>query len=99
MAANSALVAVVRDALATRGLLTTRTLSKIHPAAAPAVLPHLLADGAGDARGRCGGRYDAALRLAARYLEHQLGADRLLELFHLAHRHHESTGAADDAVL
>src|SRR6478609_1839703 len=65
----------------------------------PAVLPDLLADHAIDARLSAGGRHDRALRRAARDLEQQLGADRLLELVALLDRHHEGAGTADDTVF
>src|SRR6185503_21327883 len=79
--------------------MSGRGLPPIDPAATPAALPHLLADGAGDAR-RVRGRRDRA-RLAAilRDVEHQLGADRVLELVALTDRNHERAGPADDAVL
>src|SRR5262245_27445975 len=68
-------------------------------AATPALLPHALADGAGDAR-MVGRRRDHAyLGRAAGDLEHQLGADRLAELLALADRHHERAWSANHAVL
>src|SRR5436853_4419458 len=84
---------------ALRLLAQGRRSPSVDPAAAPAALPHLLADGAGNAR-RLGRRRDDA-RLAAilRNVEHQLGADRVLEFFALADRHHESARPADHAIL
>src|SRR5215472_2273865 len=66
-------------------------------AAAPAVLPHALADGARDAWRRRRRRHEARRR--ARDLQHQLGAGGLPELLALLDRDHEGTGAADHAVL
>src|SRR5262245_28119340 len=65
----------------------------------PAIPPHLLADGAGDARGPRLHRYHASLRRAASYLQHQLGTRRFLELLALADGDDEGTGAADHAIL
>src|SRR3569623_1243292 len=73
--------------------------SPIIHAAAPAVLPHLLADGAGDARLPGAGGDDLGLRLAAGDFEDQLGARRLDELLALPNRHDESAGPADHAIL
>src|SRR4051812_41590667 len=84
---------------ATRYSLFARSLIAIEPAAAPALLPHALADGAGDARRVGGGRDDARRRLAPGDLQHQLGAHRVAHLLALADRHHECARAADHAVL
>src|SRR5205807_10197365 len=74
------------------------TLTQIDPIA-PAPLPHLFADRAGDAwRIRRGGN-NARLAAILRNVEHQLGADRLLEFLALADRHHEAARSADHAVL
>src|SRR3954467_9486902 len=74
-------------------------LPPVDPAAAPAALPHLLADGAGDARRVRRRRYDARLAAILRHVEHQLGADRVLEFFALADRDHERARPADHAIL
>src|ERR1700730_13015487 len=68
-------------------------------AAAPALLPHALADGAGDARRLGGRRHDACWRHASGDFEHQLRAHRVLEFLAFLDRHHEGARAADHAVL
>src|SRR4051812_22691895 len=68
-------------------------------AAAPALLPHALADGAGNARLARRRRDDTALRLTSGDLQHHFGADRIAEFLALADRDDERTGTADDAVL
>src|SRR5450759_3498719 len=68
-------------------------------AAAPAVLPALLADGAGNTRRLGRGRQHARLRLAAGDLQHQLGARRLDEFLALADRHHEGARPTDHAIF
>src|SRR5438132_13529557 len=80
------------------GVFDVGRLPKIQ-AVAPALLPHALADGAGDARGLGGGRHDARGRPASGDFEHQLGAHRVLEFVALLDRYHESARAADHAVL
>src|SRR5688500_16174002 len=65
----------------------------------PALLPDLLADGAGDARTTRRGRNDTRLGHTACNFQHQLGADRLLELMTLLDRNDECARAADDTVL
>src|SRR5829696_935331 len=67
--------------------------------AAPALLPHALADGAGDAGSIGAGRDDARLREPAGDFEHQLGTDRVAEFLPLPDRDHEGAGAADHAIL
>src|SRR5450830_526508 len=74
-------------------------LLKIESAAAPAVLPPPLPDGAGNARCLRGSRHNARLRLAAGDLQHQLGTRRLDEFLALADRHHEGAGAADNTIF
>src|SRR5262245_54289624 len=66
---------------------------------APALLPQPLADGAGDARGPRLGRDHALRRLPAGDLQHELGADRLLELLALADRDDECARSANHAIL
>src|SRR5262245_50920782 len=55
----------------------------------PPLAPHLLADGAGDARRTALRRDDAALGGAAGDFQHELGADRFLELVALVDRDDE----------
>src|SRR5262245_61056746 len=79
--------------------LCAKPVSSTIEATAPALLPHALADGAGDARSLRGRRNDARLRNQAGDLQHQLGADGIAELVPLANRNDESAGAADHAIL
>src|SRR5437764_10000158 len=82
-----------------RGNERKRLLTPVDAAAAPAPLPHHLADGAGDAR-RFGRHWnDAWCPVLPRDVQHQLGADRVLELLALADRHDEGAGPADHAIL
>src|SRR5438477_12806243 len=67
--------------------------------AAPALLPHLLADRAGYAGLLLGNANDVARRLASGDLQHQLGADCFLELFLALDRDHERARTADHAIL
>src|SRR5947209_7879981 len=66
---------------------------------APALPAHFLANGAGNPRrSRLGGN-DARLRRAPGDLQHQLGADRVLELRPLPDRDDERAWSANHAVL
>src|SRR3990170_2931710 len=70
--------------------------------ASPTLLPHALADGAGNARWAHRRQHFRRLwqgPLQVRHFEHQLVADRFHELRTLARRHHERAGAADHAIL
>jgi membrane-associated sensor protein len=67
--------------------------------AAPALLPHPLADGAGNARLLRRGRNDTRLRLPAGDLQHQLGARRFDEFLALADRDDESPRPANHAIF
>src|SRR5882762_3809010 len=69
------------------------------PSIAPALPPHLLADGAGYPRHSRLRRNDAWLGRASGDLQHELGADRILELRPFADRNDEGARAADDAIL
>src|SRR6516162_6513693 len=75
------------------------TVSPIIQAVAPPLLPHALADRAGDARRLRGRRHDACDRRAACDFEHQLGAHGVLEFLALFDRHHKRARSADDAIL
>src|SRR5262245_26729977 len=67
--------------------------------ATPALAPHLLADRAGNPRPARLNRDDARVRRAACDLEHELGADGVLELLTLANRNDECARPANHAIL
>src|SRR5580700_495284 len=70
-----------------------------YPSPAPAILPDLLADQAGYPRLLVGDTDHTPLRLLARDLQQQFGADRFLEFLAVLDRHHERAAAAGHAVL
>src|SRR5262249_33244687 len=65
----------------------------------PALAPHLLADRARDARLIGLRRNDTLLRRMTGDFEHQLGADRLLELLAIVDGNDEGARPADHAIL
>src|SRR5262249_4226260 len=82
-----------------RGLAMKSVKEPDEVSISPALTPHLLADGARYARFRGLSRDDTALRGVAGDLEHQLGADRFLELIAIVDRNDEGARAADNAIL
>src|SRR6266446_4362215 len=72
---------------------------RVYKLVPPAIPPHLLTDGARDARRSSLHREQTLRRHSVRDLQHQFRADRILELFPLADRHDKSAGAADHTIL